>query len=131
MNVITTGEAGNRGKDDRFQMAYAARERRVLITCNRKHFLDERRVPPESTSGVIALDINKRSEDAMLAATAIIVEFIVPYAELYENMNMRISSSGGTFTFVDQTGARRTVPLTVDDLIDGRYPTEEQHARSG
>ncbi len=130
-NVLTTDEAGNCGKDDRFQIAFAARVRRVLVTRNAKHFLDDRLVPLRATHGVIALEMNDRSEDSYLGVTATITELIVPYAELYEHMKIRVSSAGGSFRFVDRTGAVRTVNLSIDDLLQWRYPTEGEERSIG
>ncbi len=123
-NVLTTSEAGNCGKDDSSQVAFAARSGRALITRNAKHLLDERRVPPETTPGVIALEVSNQSEDSNLATTAIVTELIVPFAELYEAMNIRVSTAGCSFRFVGRSGARRTVSLSLDDLLRGRYPTD-------
>jgi hypothetical protein len=125
-NILTTQEAGNCGKDDGFQVAFAARTRRVMVTRNRRHFLNNRLVPPETTPGVLAIDVVGRSEDAELAATAIITGFIVPYGELFERMNMRVSASRCSFHFIGRTGRRRTVSLSLDDLVNGRYPTEDE-----
>jgi predicted nuclease of predicted toxin-antitoxin system len=129
--VLTTNEAGNRGKDDRFQIAFAARTRRVLVTRNAKHFLDDRVLSVRATYGVIALELNDRSEKSYLSVTAIVAELIAPYAELYERMKIRVSSAGASFRFVDRTGAARTVNLSIDDLLDWRYPTEDEDRRTG
>jgi predicted nuclease of predicted toxin-antitoxin system len=123
-NVLTTAEAGNNGKDDTAQVAFAARKGRVLITRNAKHLLDERIVPPESTPGVIALDVSDHHEDSYLATTAMITEFLVPYAEHYEAMNIRVSTAGCRFRFVTSAGARETVSLSLDELFEGRHPTD-------
>ncbi len=127
-SILTTQEAGNCGKDDGFQIAFAARTGRAIVTRNRKHFLNDRLVPPERTPGVLAIDLAGMSEIAELGATAIITEFIVPYGELYERMNIRVSTAGCSFRFVGRAGGRRTVSISVDDLIEGRYPTEGEDA---
>ena len=127
-SVLTTQEAGNCGKDDGFQIAFAARTGRAIVTRNRKHFLNDRLIPPETTPGVLAIDVIGRSEIAELGATAIITEFIVPYGELYEHMNIRVSTAGCSFRFIGRVGGRRTVSLSVDDLADGCYPTEDEDA---
>jgi predicted nuclease of predicted toxin-antitoxin system len=124
--VLTTRRAGNAGKDDRFQVAFAAREGLVLVTHNRKHYLNDRLVPFHITRGVIALDVGNRSETSDLTVQAIITECFVPYAELYENMKIRLSSTGGTFRFIGRTGEVRTVTLSLDDLVEGCYPTEDE-----
>jgi hypothetical protein len=36
--AISVREMGHKGRTDPWQLAYAARERRILITCNYKHF---------------------------------------------------------------------------------------------
>lgn len=125
-NVLTTHEAGNAGKDNRFQMAFAARKRRVLITRNVKHFLDDRLLPLRATRGVIALDVNVNSAESYLSALAITTEFVVPWSEPYEDMKIRISSAGGTLRYVDRTGATQTVSFSVDELFEGRYPTDSE-----
>ena len=65
-SVLTTQEAGNCGKDDGFQIAFAARTGRAIVTRNRKHFLNDRLIPPETTPGVLAIDVIGRSEIAEL-----------------------------------------------------------------
>jgi len=61
VNVVTTHDARNAGKDDGYQATFAARRGRVLITHNGKHFLDDRLVPLAVTRGVIALDVDRRN----------------------------------------------------------------------
>lgn len=39
INCITTQEAGNIGRSDDYQLAYATSQNRALVTFNRKHFL--------------------------------------------------------------------------------------------
>jgi hypothetical protein len=123
-NVLTTHQARNAGRDDKFQAAFAARTRRVLITRNVKHFLDDRLVPLHATRGVIALDVSSRDSEAFTGALGIVTQFLVPWAELYENMKIRVSTAGGVFRYVERTGAVRTVALSLDQLFDGRYPTD-------
>jgi predicted nuclease of predicted toxin-antitoxin system len=130
-NVLTTAEAGNRGKDDTSQAAFAARVGRVIVTRNGKHFLDDRRVPLQSTSGVIALDFSDRSEDSALAATAIVTELFVPYAELFDRMKIRVSSGGAHFRFIDPTGAVKCVYFDLGQLFDGRYPADDYDGPPG
>lgn len=124
-NVLSTAEAGNRGKDDKSQVAYAAKIQRILVTRNLKHFLNDQLVPLRTTHGIIGLDVPDRDADAALGATAIITETIVPYAELYEHMKIRISTAGGVFRFIDRGGSARRVTLSLDELLDGRYPTDD------
>jgi hypothetical protein len=127
VNVLSTIEAGNSGKDDSWQATYAARKRRVLLTHNDKHFSDERRLPMNATLGVIALDVDRHDSYAYLVACTIVSELLVPWAEIYERMKIRVTSSGASFRFIER-GTLRSVPLTLEQLLDGRYPTDGAEA---
>ncbi|MBI5696507.1 MAG: DUF5615 family PIN-like protein [Nitrospirae bacterium] len=39
VDVLTTAEAGNLGRTDTFQLAFAAKHGRILVTCNKKDFV--------------------------------------------------------------------------------------------
>lgn len=125
VNILTAAEAGNLGKDDRAQAAFAKRERRVLLTRNCKHFLDDRRVPLQTTRGVIAIDVDPADIDGCLSTLAIISEFLVPWGEIYEDMKIKVSPTGITLRYLDWSGKRVVERLTLDDLFEGRFPGEE------
>ena len=124
VNVITTAEASNRGKDDRAQAAFARQQKRVLLTRNAKHFMDDRLIPLRSSYGVIALDAVPADTDGYLTALTILYEFLVPWAELYEGMKIKISPGGISFRYIDWRGALVNDRLTLDDLLAGRYPAD-------
>lgn len=125
VNVVTTHDARNAGRDDGFQATFAARRGRVLITHNGKYFLDDRRVPLAVTRGVIALDVDRRNRDSYLTALTIVSEIFVPWAQSYEDMKIRVGVDVATFRFVER-GAMRRITLSLDELLEGRYPTDGQ-----
>jgi hypothetical protein len=94
VNVVTTHDARNAGRDDSFQATFAARRVRVLIRHNGKHFVDDRRVPLAVPRGVIALDADRRNRDSYLT---IVSEFFVPWAQSYEDMKIRVGGMGPHF----------------------------------
>lgn len=128
VNVLTTAEAANTGKDDAAQAAYAKQHKRVLLTRNAKHFLDDRRIPLRATRGVIALDADPGDADGYLTALTIVYEFLVPWGDIYENMKIKVSAGGISFRYVDWKGTLINDRLTIDDLLAGRYPNEDATA---
>jgi hypothetical protein len=125
VNVLTTAEVGNTGKDDAVQAAFATQQKRVLLTRNARHFMDDERIPLRSTRGVIALDAVPTDTDGYLTALTIIYEFLVPWADIYEDMKIKVSAGGISFRFVDWKGTLINDHLTIDDLLVGRYPDDD------
>lgn len=124
VSVLTTHEARNGGQDDGFQAVYAARRRRVLLTNNVRHFLDDRLAPPYATRGIIALDADTSDSESYWMVLEIVRLRLVPWADSYEHMNIRVTRNGIVCRFIDG-GSKRTVRLTVDEFAEGRYPTDQ------
>ena len=56
--VITSEEAGLRGRDDRDHAAYAKRKKLILFTKD-KDYLDNRKHPIAQCSGIIVFDVGQ------------------------------------------------------------------------
>jgi len=107
INVLTTREAGNAGKDDASQATYAKRQRRVLLTRNVKHFWHDNRLPFHSTRGVIGLDVDPGDTEGYIVVLMIVAAYLTPWAEIYEHSKIKVSPSGITSRFVDRAGRHR------------------------
>jgi ABC-type nitrate/sulfonate/bicarbonate transport system ATPase subunit len=100
----------------------------VLLTRNAKHFLDDRLFPFHSTRGVIALDAHPANREAYETALALVSRYLLPWAEVYEDMKIKVSVDGITFRYVDWKGKVATDRVSLKDLIEGRYPVDEESA---
>lgn len=62
VNIRSAQELGVTGKPDEFHAARALQLKRVLLTKNAKHFLDDRKIPLQKTYGVIAIACDVANE---------------------------------------------------------------------
>jgi hypothetical protein len=91
-NITSARELGHRGKPDSFQAAHAFGERRVLLTKNAKDFMGDRDLPFSRTFGVVAIDENMRSQEAYAQTLRALLDVMIPYADIYERLKVRLSA---------------------------------------
>jgi predicted nuclease of predicted toxin-antitoxin system len=65
--LVTAKEVGLQNRDDQDHLAYALREARVLLTCDRD-FLDERKHPLISCPAIIVFDFGEGTRSEMFSA---------------------------------------------------------------
>jgi Domain of unknown function (DUF5615) len=83
VNIKSAREAGNVGKDDSFQVAFAKREKRFLLTKNAKDFWPEREVPFNSTYGIIIVEGSEEAIDSYVTALQNVLDIVVPFEDSF------------------------------------------------
>lgn len=94
VNITSARELGHRGKDDKFQAAYAKKTRRYLLTKNGKDFWPDSKLPWHKVHGLIVIEGDMSDEDSYLAAIVDLLHSIVPFGDWYEGTKIRLSASG-------------------------------------
>ena len=56
IDAVHAEQEGNRNREDSFHWAEAARLKRILVSCNSKHFWNDRMCPLKDSPGVIVVD---------------------------------------------------------------------------
>lgn len=125
LNVKTVREAGNAGRDDLFQATFAAKQKRVLLTRNGKHYLDDAALPMQRTYGVIVLDVNLRSRMSYITGLHLLMYVIAPWADIYERKKITVSQGGMRCRYIDEAGQLKDERFTIDELISDRYPGDD------
>jgi hypothetical protein len=83
VNIKSAREVGNEGKDDSFQVAFAKREKRFLLTKNAKDFWPEREVSFNSTYGIIIVEGSEQTIDSYVTALRNILDILVPFGDSF------------------------------------------------
>jgi hypothetical protein len=83
VNIKSAREAGNAGKEDSFQVAFAKREKRFLLTKNAKDFWPEREVPFHSTYGIIIVEGSEEGLDSYVTALRNVLDTVVPFEDSF------------------------------------------------
>jgi hypothetical protein len=111
-NIKHVNEVGLVGRPDEDVLAFAWREKRIILTHNGKHFLDLRRHPPSRHPGVVAVPGANGEIDAYASAINQVLGYIGPFAGVWNNTFVNIEKGGiWNVTLVDFTGARKRYRL--------------------
>ncbi len=104
-NAKAAAELGLEGRDDSEVYAFARKDLRMLITCDRD-FLDNRKFPLQGHPGVIVLPDPKGSEDALSRTLARALLLVADLPAFFINTKLEISQGGdqAVMTSYDHTG---------------------------
>ena len=83
VNIKSAREVGNTGRDDSFQVAFAKRQKRFLLTKNAKDFWPEREVPFNSTYGIIIVEGSEEAMDSFVTALRNILDIVIPFEDSF------------------------------------------------
>jgi hypothetical protein len=119
VNIASVHERNEQGKSDETHLATAKREHRFLLTKD-KDFLDDARFPLRwEGTGIIYLHGSFKAEQQYLDAIANLLNYIVPYSQIYQGAKIQIAEKSMTFRYVDYKGQIR-----LDQVVlrpDGDY----------
>jgi predicted nuclease of predicted toxin-antitoxin system len=76
LDIVSATDAGLTGHSDGDHLAFALREKRVLLTCDRD-FLDDRRFPLLSCPAIVVFEFGAGATNSMLQAFRVLNQFIL------------------------------------------------------
>jgi len=104
VNIASVHERKAHGKPDETHLATARREHRLLLTKD-KDFLDDVRFPLRwEGTGIIYLHGSFKAERQYLNTIANLLNYIIPYSQIYQGAKIQISEKSMTFRYVDYKG---------------------------
>jgi predicted nuclease of predicted toxin-antitoxin system len=90
-NVKDVSEVGLLGHSDEDVMAYAFREKRIVLSHD-NDFLKDRRFPFHRNAGVVILPGGDGDERALVFALLDLITLVGPYSDIYRGSKMEISA---------------------------------------
>lgn len=86
-------DVGLAGHSDEDVLAYAWREKRVLLTHDRD-FLDDRRFPPHRNPGVVVFPGGSGSARGLVEGLSLVLSIIAPYRKAFRRFKIEITEDG-------------------------------------